>query len=436
MKTTLRRALIFCVWIWLLALPALGEVKRVTFRCQPPDAEAFLEVGTAKPFPLGNCADKINLDLSLFDGRRDIRLVFRREGFLPETRAIQNAPVRFRYFDSYDVYPPETEGPVSLSPAKDSKSRLIQWRLWLAQNSFFVTAFLLLLAGSGGYGAYRFRTLKRGAARSELLENLTAGLDDTDPFAGKLLGGYRVLEQLGRGGMSLVYRGVPDATLDDKREVAIKILDPQLVVSEDSIKRFRREIAICSELVHPNILPIYDYGEQESIFYLVMELLKGETLGDKADGKPQPFNLIAQWVAPIVSGVAYLHQRGIVHRDLKPDNVFLTEAGKILLMDFGIARGEKYTVATATHQGLGTPAYMSPEQVEGGYEEASDQYSLGCIVYEWLVGQPPFVDPDPFALAFKHVGQMPRSMRSKRPEISEELDLVVLRMLKKSPGER
>jgi hypothetical protein len=422
--------------ILVLTGSALCEVKWVTFRSQPSDAEVYLEVGTDRPFPLGNCSEPMALDLSVFDGRRDIKLTFRREGYLDESRVLQSAPVQSLYFQSRDVYPPEKEGPVQLAPATDLKSRIIQFRLWLGQYALALGGFLAVLLGAGGYGIHRFRKLKTEARRSEVFQALTASLDDSDPFCGRVLGEYRILELLGRGGMSRVYRALPDSSLDAEREVAIKILDPELALKEESVKRFRREVAICAELRHPNILTIHDFGEHDSILYLVMDLLKGETLGQRSGGKPVALSTVAEWVQSIVKAISYLHSRDIVHRDLKPDNVFLTKNDTLKLMDFGIARGEQYTVATATHQGLGTPAYMSPEQVEGRFEEASDQYSLGCMVYEWLTGKPPFVDPDAFALAFKHVGQKPRSLRDSQPKLPEEVDAVVLRMLRKAPGAR
>lgn len=409
----------------------------MSFRVEPEDAEVFLEAGTDKAYSLGLCNQKIALDLALFDGRREVKLTFRREGYLDETRSLQSPPVQFRYFDSQDVYPPPSEGAVRLEPKSDLASRVIQIRRFVSTYSLALASLGILGIGGIGFALKRWRQLKLEQSENRRFKELTASLDSSDPFSGKSLGRYRILERIGTGGMSLVYRAVPDDLASEgEAEVAIKVLDPKLAVSSDASKRFRREIAICAELRHPHILPIYEYGEQHSVLYLVMELLQGKTLSEHGRGRPVEPSQILDWLDPIVEAVAYLHSRGIVHRDLKPDNIFRTEAGKIKIMDFGIARGEEFTVATATHQGLGTPAYMSPEQVEGTFCEASDQYSLGCMVYEWLTGSTPFVDPDPFALAFKHVGQKPRSLREYDSRISTQLDSVVLRMLAKAPEER
>ncbi|MEW6283221.1 MAG: serine/threonine-protein kinase, partial [Candidatus Eremiobacterota bacterium] len=144
---------------------------------------------------------------------------------------------------------------------------------------------------------------------------------------------------------------------------------------------------------------------------------------------------VGKVVGAVAEAVAAAHRAGVVHRDLKPDNVFLTGQGAVKVVDFGVARGEEFTVATATGV-MGTPAYMAPEQVEGKVDPASDQYALGVMAYEMLCGRPPFQDPDPFSLAFAQVNRHPPAPRSLRPDLSAAVEGVLLRMLDKCPGRR
>lgn len=418
----------------LLTLSSWADTKWVTFYCEPNDAQVFLEVGTADPYLLGRVGEALPLDLSLFDGRRNVRVTFRRPGWLDETRSLQQEPVATRFFDTRDRYPEESQGPVRLTARSDTASRLIQLRYWFNQYKTPLLVLLGFILLGGGVAWRRFREMRRRDRRGQELEHMMATLDKNDPYSGRVLGSYRLMEKLGQGGMSVVYRAVGNESLS--QEVAVKILDSRLADDEQSIKRFRREIQICKSLNHANIMQLYDFGQQDEIWYLVMELLKGQTLSAKLDEGIFEPNQVAHYCEPLVKALSYLHSQEIVHRDLKPENVFITEQGRVKLMDFGIARGEGYTVATATQGGLGTPAYMSPEQVEGSFEPASDQYALGCMVYEMLSGSPPFTDPDPFALAFKHVGEVPRSLRTQQPEISEQLDQVVLKLLAKRPDQR
>lgn len=413
---------------------AQAETKWVTFHCEPNDAKVFLEVGSAKPYLLGTVGENLALDLSLFDGRRNVRITFRRSGWLDETRSLQQEPVQSRYFDTRDRYPEASQGPVRLTAKTDLASRSEQIRYYGWRHRVGLSLSLLIATLGAGFGWRRYAWQRTQARRGQKLDEMVATLDSKDPYSGTVLGSYRLLEKLGEGGMSVVYRAVSNESL--QHEVAIKILDPRLAKDEASVKRFRREIQICQGLNHANIMQLYDFGRQDDIWYLVMELLRGHTLSQELDqGLLDPAQ-VSQFCEPLVKALGYLHDKEIVHRDLKPENVFLTDQGKLKLMDFGIARGEAYTVATATQGGLGTPAYMSPEQVEGRFEAASDQYALGCMVYEMLTGGPPFTDPDPFTLAFKHVGEVPRRVRTLVPEVPEELDNVVMRLLAKRPEQR
>jgi hypothetical protein len=424
------------ILLWVLLSLALGaqEIKDVTFACEPRDAQVFLEVGTARPYLLGRANQKIPLDLSLFDGRRQIRLTFRRQGWLDDTRVLQQENIASRYFANRDRYPDPGQGPVRLTPKGDASSRLEQLRYALWQWRHGLVIALLVLGAGGGFTARRWLQLRHGHQRSQQLDRLSVELDANDPYSGRILGSYRLLERLGEGGMSSVYRAIDNQDL--RSEAAVKILDSRLAQEETSVKRFQREIQICKSLSHPNILTLYDFGEQEGVFYLVMEKLEGETLAREIDKGVFSPARVAEVCGPLMEALAYLHRRQVTHRDVKPDNVFITRTGRVKLMDFGISRGQQFTVATATQMGLGTPAYMAPEQVEGIVDPATDQYAVGCMVYEMISGAPPFTDQDAFTLAFKHVGQMPEPLQQRATGVSDELGAVVMRLLEKDPQRR
>lgn len=433
------------IFLWMLLSVSLAAdgipgsatpaaIKWVTFACEPEDAQVFLEVGTARPYLLGPANQKLPLDLSLFDGRSQVRLTFRREGWLDDTRVLQQNNVKFRHFDSRDRYPDPGQGSVRLTPKGDGASRLLQIRYFVWHWRQGLVVALVLVGSAGAVAARRWLTLRQGHQRSQAMDRLTVHLDPSDPYSGRLLGRYRLLERLGEGGMARVYNAVDNEDLCSV--AAVKILDSELAQEPASVKRFQREIQICQSLKHPNILTLYDFGEQDGVFYLVMEKLEGGTLAREIDNGLFSPSRVAELCGPLMDALHYLHQREITHRDVKPDNVFLTRAGKVKLMDFGISRGQSFTVATATAMGLGTPAYMSPEQVEGTVHPATDQYAVGCMVYEMLSGGPPFQDADAFALAFKHVGQMPEPVAQRAPGVSEELNAVVMRLLEKAPGRR
>lgn len=422
------------LWLWLCIAAAAEEVKWVTFLCEPKDAQVLLEVGASEPYLLGRANEKLPLDLQLFDGRRQIRLTFRRAGWLSDTRILQQENISSRYFSTHDRYPDPQQGPVRLSPQDDLAGRLLQARyyFWQWRNLLAFSALMTLIIAV--LIRHRLVRLKEGHKRGLELERLTACLDPSDSYSGRLLGRYRLLEKLGEGGMSSVYRAVDNDDLNS--ETAVKILDSELAQDATSVKRFQREIQICQSLSHPNILQLYDFGQQDGLFYLVMEKLVGRTLSTELDQGVFSPERVAELCSPVMEACQYLHQRDIIHRDIKPDNVFLTESGRVLLMDFGISRGKQFTVATATQAGLGTPSYMSPEQVEGAVHPATDQYAIGCMIYEMLSGAPPFTDPDPFALAFKHVGQKPDPLSQRAPEVSPQLEAVVMRLLEKDPERR
>ena len=214
-------------------------------------------------------------------------------------------------------------------------------------------------------------------------------------LVGRHIGRYRILEQLGQGGMSVVYKGL-DTTLD--REVAVKVLHPHLAGRVESRKRLEREAKAVARLHHPNILEVFDYsGEAASEAFLVTEYIRGQTLRQFiTDEALQPPEVAAMVVHELASALAHAHEAGILHRDLKPENVMVREDGVLKLMDFGIAkildRDEKMTMTGAL---VGSPAHMAPEIIEG--EEAgaeADVFSLGTMLYLFATGKLPFVAPN------------------------------------------
>jgi beta-lactam-binding protein with PASTA domain/tRNA A-37 threonylcarbamoyl transferase component Bud32 len=248
---------------------------------------------------------------------------------------------------------------------------------------------------------------------------------------------------LGRGGMAEVRRAV-DQRLG--RSVAVKQLRTDLATDPTFQARFRREAQSAAGLNHPTIVAVYDTGEEVdpvtgvAIPYIVMELVEGSTLRDVLkDGRKILPERALELTQGVLDALSYSHKAGIVHRDIKPANVMLTSNGGVKVMDFGIARAVADTSATMTQTAavIGTAQYLSPEQARGEtVDSRSDLYSTGCLLYELLVGRPPFVGDSPVSVAYQHVRETPLPPSQLDPEISPEIDAVVLKALAKDRSER
>lgn len=249
------------------------------------------------------------------------------------------------------------------------------------------------------------------------------------------LGPYRVLEQLGMGGMATVYKAY-HAAMD--RYVAIKVLPEHLARDPSFRARFEREARTIARLEHRYILPVHDVAEHDGIPYLVMRYTDGGDLADLiATGTLTPARA-AQLVAQVAEGLAYAHRQGVIHRDVKPANVLISREGDVLLSDFGIAKIYTET-QQLTGEGMlvGTPAYMAPEQLRGQPVDArTDIYSLGIVLFQALTGECPFVAETPIAVAMMHIHNPLRPPRQINPAIPEALERVVLRALAKDPNDR
>ncbi len=249
-------------------------------------------------------------------------------------------------------------------------------------------------------------------------------------------GRYELRNQVARGGTAQVYLA-RDLLLD--RPVALKVLFPELSTESSFVDRFRREAQAAANLSHPNIVPVFDWGESERTYFIVMEYVDGQALSTIIRGQaPLPPMRAAAIAADIAKALSYAHRHGVVHRDVKPGNVLLTRDGQVKVTDFGIARaiGADDNV-TQTGLVMGTATYFSPEQAQGfGVDGRSDVYSLGVVLYEMLTGAPPFTADTPVAIAYKHVSESPVLPRELEPRIPEALEAVTLHAMAKQPAER
>ncbi|NYI71226.1 serine/threonine-protein kinase [Naumannella cuiyingiana] len=261
--------------------------------------------------------------------------------------------------------------------------------------------------------------------------------------SGPLLGGrYEVGGLLGRGGMAEV-RQAYDTRLG--RPVAVKQLRSDLATDPTFQARFRREAQSAAGLNHPNIVSVYDTGEElnadgVAVPYIVMELVEGQTLRDilRDDRKILPERAL-EITQGVLDALAYSHKNGIVHRDIKPANVMLTPTGQVKVMDFGIARAVADTSATMTQTAavIGTAQYLSPEQARGEtVDNRSDIYSAGCVLYELLTGRPPFIGDSPVSVAYQHVREQPVPPSQFDPLVTPDVDTITLKALSKDPADR
>jgi len=244
---------------------------------------------------------------------------------------------------------------------------------------------------------------------------------------GMNLGKYQLREQLGHGGMASVYRAY-HPQLD--RFVAVKVLRGELVDDPEFLARFQREAKIVAALRHANIVQVYDADLQDDIYYMVMELLEGDTLKARLHDyhvreEPMPLGEAVRVMLDVLDGLAYAHGEGMIHRDLKPANIMLTKRGQAVITDFGIAQmvgATRYTMSGAL---MGTLNYMAPEQgMQNQSDVRSDLYSLGIVLYEMLTGKPPFDADTPLAILMKHVNEplpMPPTTGVVIPEALERV---------------
>jgi serine/threonine protein kinase/Flp pilus assembly protein TadD len=259
--------------------------------------------------------------------------------------------------------------------------------------------------------------------------------DVLEGLQGALTGRYRFEREVGRGGMATVYLA---QDLKHRRPVAVKVLHPHLAANVGA-DRFLREIEIAAGLNHPHILTLIDSGNADGLLYYVMPFVEGESLrGRLTRAGRLPVAEAVELTRKVAGALAYAHSRGVIHRDVKPENVMLHE-GEAMVTDFGIAKALSGTeTLTQTGMSLGTPAYMSPEQASGEHEidGRSDIYSLGCMLYEMLAGEPPFPGPTVQAIIVRRFTESVRPVRALRPEVPEEVERALLRALARNPGER
>jgi serine/threonine protein kinase/tetratricopeptide (TPR) repeat protein len=251
---------------------------------------------------------------------------------------------------------------------------------------------------------------------------------------GKTLGGYRIVSQIGQGGMATVYKAY-QPSLD--RYVAVKVLPSYYAEQDDSFtKRFEREARSVAKLRHPNILMVHDYGEHQGINYIIMEYVDSGTYKNFLATKPD-FATAVKLIGQVASALDYAHEQGVIHRDIKPSNIMMPKEDWVLLTDFGLATMVGGSMLTQSGMTVGTPAYMSPEQGRGekvGLE--SDIYSLGVILYELVTGVVPFTAETPMAVVVKHIIEPLPLPSSKKEDIPEAVERIILKSMAKEPENR
>ncbi len=250
-------------------------------------------------------------------------------------------------------------------------------------------------------------------------------------------GNYELLEKLGEGGMGIVYRA-HEASL--RRYVALKVMRQELRAEPQFVERFHREARLAASLDHPNIVAVHAVGEEQGHPYFTMQMVDGDCLVDRMDGRPMPLPDVIRVLEPVAEALECAHRSDIVHRDVKPLNILIDREGRIRVTDFGIARALRGSMYTSTGRLIGTPEYMSPEQAEDSSERPidarSDVYSLGVVLFQMVTGNVPFRATSPVATALRHVKDPPPRPRQLRPDLPVAVERVILKALEKDPQRR
>ncbi|MCK4495405.1 MAG: protein kinase, partial [Candidatus Aminicenantes bacterium] len=258
-------------------------------------------------------------------------------------------------------------------------------------------------------------------------EELTTG----STFAGR----YQIIEELGKGGMGKVYK-VLDKEVNAK--VALKLIKPEIASDKKTIERFRNELKVARDIAHKNVCRMYDLGKEEGAYYITMEYVSGEDL--KSFIRRSGVISVGKAISianQVCEGLSEAHRLGVVHRDLKPQNIMIDNEGNARIMDFGIARSLRAKGITGSGVMIGTPEYMSPEQVDGKEsDQRADIYSLGVILYEMVTSRVPFEGDTPFSIGVKQKSEIPRAPKEINDQIPEDLNRVILRCMEKDKEKR
>ena len=247
-------------------------------------------------------------------------------------------------------------------------------------------------------------------------------------------GSYRVLERIAAGGQATVYRAWDSNT---GQVVAVKVMHPHLTSDAAYLERFRREAQLAASITHPNVVRVFEVGQEADAHYMVLEFLP-VNLHDliQAQGE-MPIERVVDLARQIAAGLEAAHQRGIIHRDIKPQNVLIGPAGEAKLTDFGISRAADLATMTRTGTVMGTPHYMSPEQAQGHpVDIRTDIYSYGVMVYQMLTGEVPFDADTPFEIIRKNISERAQPMRRRRADVPASLERIIARCMEKNPDRR
>ncbi|MGN1326853.1 MAG: Stk1 family PASTA domain-containing Ser/Thr kinase, partial [Clostridia bacterium] len=246
---------------------------------------------------------------------------------------------------------------------------------------------------------------------------------------------YEIISKTGVGGMATVYKA-KDIVLN--RNVAVKVLKDEFITDEEFVKRFNSEAQAAASLTHPNIVSIYDVGNEGDIYYIVMELVRGKTLKQIiTEEGALPWKWSVNIAMQIASALETAHKNNIVHRDIKPHNIIITEDGVAKVTDFGIAKAVSNSTITAFGTTIGSVHYFSPEQAKGGYTDAkSDIYSLGVVMYEMLTGKVPFDSDTSVSVALKHMQEDPIEPIKIKPELPQSVNDIIMKAMRKDANER
>ncbi|HEX9797581.1 MAG TPA: serine/threonine-protein kinase [Anaerolineales bacterium] len=255
-----------------------------------------------------------------------------------------------------------------------------------------------------------------------------------DRLDGRTLGDYHILEKVGQGGMTTVYKALD---LARSRVVALKVLSPYIAQDEGFKTRFQREIELLGKMRHPNIVPILSFGEEDHYAYIVMPYIQKGTLQDRMRVSPMDPFQAGRLMNDLTAALSFAHGKGIVHRDVKASNILIDDSGHALLSDFGFAHISDLSLSLTGSALIGTPAFMSPEQCKGEPVDArSDQYSLGIVLYQMFTGKLPFDGDTPMAVAVQHINEPLPRPRRVNPDVPEKIEQVLVKALSKKAEHR